>query len=92
MADRPPEIAIVNRGNDQEAVLEMIARLEGFILSGPPVPLGVMLDALVSQALRLAVAGLGIAGARQMVETLQESLPRFEALVRAAQSDPQGRA
>jgi len=51
-----------------------------------------MLDALVSQALRLAVAGLGIAGARQVVDKLQETLPRIEALVRAAQSDPQGRA
>ena len=91
MAERS-RIAIVSRGQDQEAVLEVIGRLEGLILSGPPVPLGVMLDALVSQALRLAVAGLGIAGARQVVDKLQENLPRIEALVRAAQSDPQGRA
>lgn len=91
MADRPPQLAIVSREQDQDAVLEMIARLDEFIVSGPPVAVGIVLDALVSLTLRLAVSGLGTSGARQVIEKLRRNLPRLEEAIRAAQSEP-GRA
>jgi hypothetical protein len=86
--DRPPQIAIVTRGQDEAAVCDLIARLDEFIVSGPPVSVGVVLDALVSLTLRLAISGLGSAGAREVIEKLQRNVPRMEAAIRAAQSEP----
>ena len=80
-----PPITIVNRAEDTEAVLATIDLLAASIPERHQ-PNRVVLDALLSLYLRVAVEAYGIDGARLAIERAQRQIPRVTAALRADQA------
>ena len=89
MADTAaPQITIVGRAEDSEAVLATIDRLADSIPKDQPGR--VVLDALLSLYLRAAILLLGGDGVRRALDRAQRNIPRAMAAIRANQAQREG--
>ena len=90
--DEVPPIAVVSRPGDTDRVLHAMQVIHEALGQVRGEPLRVVLDALISLYLGLAIRALGIEKTDAALRLQRKNLVRIAEAIRANQSPPAGRA